>query len=298
MNGPGDFSRRRFLQRAGTGAAAVLPGAALVQAAAGPAPTVRKRKHRYEELLPEEFYEEFKRAPIVYWGCGPLEEHGLQNALGTDLYSAYEICLRAVEISGGIVFPPVPLAIAYPPPGLSRAELRSRTKDLYPPSLWVSGELCRRVYVELLESMADLGFQACIAFGGHGPAGAMLMEIHNELGGRVGAMRFWGGNKGAILKDVLQEEVKKNPLIAGHGMMWETSVVMAMHPDWVDLPRARRIRESELPSQLKKQTQERLDCIATANAEFGNRLLNLAAERVAKLAEDMLQKRRCTDGGR
>jgi|GEM_PF-5871361 len=44
-----------------------------------------------------------------------------------------------------------------------------------------------------------------------------------------------------------------------------------MHPGWVDLLRARRIRESDLPSQLKKQTQDR-------------------RERVAKLAQEMLQE--------
>ncbi len=284
MNVSHDLSRRRFLQC--SGAAAALP--ALAQATPATAAPASKRKHRYEELLPEEFYAEMQRAPIVYWGCGPLEEHGLHNALGTDLFSAYEICSRAVAISGGILFPPVPFAIACMPPGLSREELRSGKKELYPPSLWVSGELCRRIYIELLESLADLGFKACIAFGGHGPAGAMLMEIHKELGGRVRGMPFWGGNKGSILQDFLQQETKKNPLIAGHGMMWETSGVMAMHPEWVDLPRAKRIRSSPLPSQLKKQTQERLDCIATANAEFGNRLYNLAAERLAKLAQEML----------
>jgi creatinine amidohydrolase/Fe(II)-dependent formamide hydrolase-like protein len=290
INDSRDLSRRRFLQCAGTGAAAALPAATLAQAAAKAPGAGSKRKHRYEELLPEEFYEEFRRAPIIYVGFGPLEEHGLQNALGTDLFSAYEICSRAVEISGGILFPPVPFAIAGRLPGLSREDLRSGKKELFPPSFWVSGELCRRIYVELLESAADLGFKACIAFGGHGPAGSMLMDIHKEMGGRVRGMPFWGGNKGSILEDVLKAETKKNPNIAGHGMMWETSGVMAMHPEWVDLPRARRIRESPLPSQLKNQPQARLDCIATANAEFGNRLYNLAAERLAKIAREMLDQ--------
>ena len=284
-----DLSRRRFLQCAGTGAATVLPGVALAQAAGKTPDAPSKRKHRYEELLPEEFYEEFERAPIIYLGFGPLEEHGLQNALGTDAFSAYEICSRAVEISGGIVYPPVPLGHAGARPGLSRADLRSGKRNLYPPSAWVSVELCRQVYTELMESMADLGFKSCIAFGGHGPTGLLLMDIHKELGGRIGGMRFWAGNKGSILADVLKEEAKKNPHIVGHGMMWETSGVMAMHPEWVDLPRAKRIRESPLPSQLKNTPQERLDCIATSTIEFGNFLYKVAAERVAKVAQEMLQ---------
>jgi len=120
--------------------------------------------HKWEELLPEEFYEEFARAPIAYWGCGGMEDHGLHNALGADPYVAYDLCLRTADIAGGIVFPPVPFALAGIP-GLSREELRSREPYTYPPSLWVSREVCEQLYLELLESLADLGFRACLAAG-------------------------------------------------------------------------------------------------------------------------------------
>ena len=286
MSRPTNASRRRFLQCAGVGAALV----SVQGACAATTATSKKRSHKYEDLLPEQFYEELQRAPIAYWGCGAMEEHGLQNALGTDLYVAYEICLRAAEISGGIVFPPVPFAPAYMPPGLSRAELRHPTKELFPPSLWTSGELCKQIYVELLESLADLGFKACIAFGGHAPADGLLQQIEKEFGGRVNDMKFWGGGTVSILRDHLQDEAKRDPLSTGHGTMWETSLVMAIRPDWVDLPRAQRIVENPLPSQLKKNPKEKLAYIAKANAEYGNREIKLAVERTAKLARDLLSK--------
>lgn len=266
-------------------AAALLPEQSTAQQET---PVKKPKSHKYEDLLPEEFYEELERAPIAYWGCGAMEEHGLHNALGVDLFTAYEVCLRAAKISGGIVFPPVPFAIAYAPPGASRRELRDRTKELFPPSLWVSGELCRQLYTELLESLADLGFKACIAFSGHGPADGLLQQIEKELGGRIGAMRFWGGGTVRILRDHLSELAKEDPLGTGHGMKWETSIVMALHPEWVDLPRAKRIHDHSLPSQLKDQAPERIDHIATANAALGNRELDLAAERAAKLARELL----------
>jgi creatinine amidohydrolase/Fe(II)-dependent formamide hydrolase-like protein len=72
-----------------------------------------RHRHKWEELLPEEFSEESaRRAPIVYWGCGGMEEHGLHNALGTDPYVAYDLCIRTADIAGGIVFPPVAFAHA------------------------------------------------------------------------------------------------------------------------------------------------------------------------------------------
>lgn len=284
MSRKNSFSRRGFLRSAGLTAAAGCAGAA---AKAAETPAKRPRSHKYEELLPEEFYEELARAPIAYWGTGAMEEHGLHNALGTDLYAAYEVCLRAAKIAGGIVFPPVPFGVAGVP-GYSRSELRSGDCRLFPPSLWTSRELCKQLYIELLESLADLKFKACIAFGGHWPCDLLLQEIEKELGGRVGTMRFWGGGTCSILRDVMAEQSKKNPASAGHGTMWETSLVMAMHPDWVDLSRARRIKDHPLDSQLKGQSQKVIDCIATANVELGNQMLDTAAHRAARLAQGML----------
>jgi creatinine amidohydrolase len=246
------------------------------------------RSHKYEELLPEQFYEELKRAPIAYWGCGAMEEHGLQNPLGADPGVAYETCLRAVEISGGILFPMVPFGPAGIP-GYSREELRSRTKDLYPPSLWTSRETCKRLYIELLESLADLGFVACAAFGGHWPCDSLLQEIHKELEGRVRQMKFWGGGTVSLLRDVLDEHQKKDPLSSGHGMMWETSIIMAVYPGSVDPRRALRIKENAMPSQLKNQPQEKLHYILSSNAQLGERLINTAAQRLASLARGMLK---------
>jgi creatinine amidohydrolase/Fe(II)-dependent formamide hydrolase-like protein len=279
MSRPPRYSRRRFLQITG----AALPASALAAQAPG-----RLKTHKYEELMPEDFYAELERAPIAYWGCGAMEEHGLQNALGVDPTTAYEICLRAVKISGGIVFPLVPFAPAYVP-GLSRRELRDKSKELFLPSLWTSGELCKQLYIELLESLADIGFKSCIAFSGHAPGDALLQQIDKELSGKVGGMRFWGGGTVSILRDHLRELAKQYPLGMGHGMMWETSIMMALNPDWVDVSRAKRVKNYSRPSQLSKQPDKNLDDIANANAELGNREINLAAERAAKIAREMLQ---------
>ncbi len=101
-------------------------------------------------------------------------------------------------------------------------------------------------------------------------------------------MRFWGGGMCSIMPDIMNDEAKKYPLCGGHGMMLETSLMLATHPDLVDLPRAKRIKDYPLDSQLKSQPQNKIDRIATANAEVGNLQLNTAAQRAAKLATGML----------
>jgi len=249
----------------------------------------RRHPHKYEELLPEEFYEEQKRVPIIYLPVGAPEEHGLQSVLAVDPWTAYEVCLRAAERSGGIVFPIVPLCPAGHP-AWSREQLRSRPQDAAPPSCFISREACKLVYTELMESAADLGVGVCLAYSGHWSGDFLLQEMQKELNGRVGRMKFWGGGTVSLLKDELAKLDKEQPLLGGHGMMWETSIVMAIHEHWVDLGRVDRIKGSPLSHQLKDQPPERIEAIKKANAAFGNQFLNLAAERLAKLAADLGRK--------
>src|SRR5262245_3171661 len=195
-----------------------------------------RHPHRWEQMLPEEFLAEQARAPIVYWPCGSVEEHGLQSVMGVDPLSAYELCLRAAAISGGIVHPPVWIAPAGVP-GFSRDQLRSSETYPFPPSLWVSGETCELVYTELLESMADVGFKLCMAMGGHYPSEHLLGELEKTNGGQISGMRFWGGGNVRLLRAVFPELVEQEPELFGHGLMWETSNMRALNEDWVDMAR-------------------------------------------------------------
>ncbi len=246
-----------------------------------------KNMHRWEELLPEEFYEEFERTPLAYWACGAMEEHGLHNPLGTDYLPCDEMCLRAAEVTGGIVFPPLPLAPAGVP-GLSREELRAGDRPLFPPSLWVSREACELVYTELLESMADMGFRACVALGGHWPADLLLQDICQRREGRIGGMAFWGGGTISLLGDnYLADLQQRDPLAGGHGGKWETSLMMATRPGWTDLDRWQRIEASPLPSQLKGGG-ERNAPIAEATVELGEEVLVAGARALVARAGQLL----------
>ncbi|MBM3474088.1 MAG: creatininase family protein [Armatimonadetes bacterium] len=247
-----------------------------------------KSTHRWEELLPEEFMAEFERAPIAYWAAGAMEEHGLHNALGTDYVQCYEVCLRTAEIVGGIVFPRVPLAPAGIP-GYSREQLRLADPErLFPPSLWISREACELVYTELLESLADMGFRACLALGGHWPADLLLQGLHQRHQGRIGDMRFYGGGTVGLLGDFLTELQQADPLSGGHGTHWETSLVMAIRPEWVDLSRLPHLADSSLPSQLRANSPEVYTHIADANPGLGERILEALVESAVGKARALL----------
>ena len=241
-----------------------------------------RNMHKWEELRPEEFLSELKRAPVVYWACGPMEDHGLQNALGVDPCKAYEMCLRAAALTGGVVFPLVPFAPAGAPP-LSREQRRSGRHTLFPPSLFVSVELCRQIYLEVLENMAELGFRVCVAFGGHGPAAGLLKNIVKELRGKLKGMAILPCGSATFIGDLLRPADGADPGVhAGrHGGRWETSMNMALNPEFVDLSRVRQIEPSPIPSQLKGLDEANIGDIEKSSVEFGEKLMSTSAQRLA-----------------
>ena len=243
--------------------------------------------HKWQDLRPEEFFSEQGRSPIAYWACGPMEDHGLQNALGVDPCKGYEICLRAAAQTGGIVFPLVPFAPGGAPP-LSREAMRSGERELFPPSLFVSVELCRQIYAELFENMAELGFRLCVAFGGHGPAASLLRVIAEEWGGRLGDMAIFTCGSSTFIRDIIKEQAGDDPGPLSHGGKWETAMNMALEPEHVDLSRVRAIDDSPIPSQLKGRASAHLSAIEASSVEFGELLLSTAASRLAAKVRELM----------
>ncbi|HOV69642.1 MAG TPA: creatininase family protein, partial [Clostridia bacterium] len=62
---------------------------------------------RWERMRPWQMREALENLPVCYLPLGNVEWHGEYNALGLDAIKAHDICIRAVRISGGAVYPPV-----------------------------------------------------------------------------------------------------------------------------------------------------------------------------------------------
>jgi len=212
-----------------------------------------RNMHRYEELTPYEFDQEKARASIIYVAAGPLEYHEECNILGLDTNKGYDWCLAAAEITGGIVFPMLPVAPAGAPPFYSRQKLRDsydlpRYREHYEesfgslyPGIFFSREACRALYLELLEVLAiELQFKLCVFIGSHGPAGRMLKEIiaeeTSEPNGRVGTfhgMRVLVANSTDYNSDFIEAFNKEHRIPkAHHGGLWETALNYAIKPEY------------------------------------------------------------------
>ena len=220
-----------------------------------------RNMHKYEELTPYEFDKEKERASIIYVSAGPLEYHEECNVLGADTNKGYDWCLEAAKITGGIVFPMLPVAPAGLRPFFSREQLREAYSlphyreeyaedfgSLYP-SIFFSREVCRALYTELLEVLAlELQFKLCVFVGSHGPASWMLKDIISEesgdgnsgskgvtekVAGYFHGMRVMAVGSADYNIDLIEEFNRENNTRgASHGGLWEAALNYAINPEY------------------------------------------------------------------
>lgn len=218
-----------------------------------------RNMHKFEDLTPYEFNQEKERASIIYVAAGPMEYHEEFNALGIDPCKAYDICLKAAEVTGGIVYPMLPIAPSGMYPGATKDQLQERMKalkfgeytrtPLVYPGVFHSGEVCKAVYLELLETFVlEHHFKLCVFFGGHGPAADMIKHIVTESnpelenpvygthkpfygdfhGMKVMAMGSLDYNLQFVIDSFKEMDIPR----IGHGGLWETALNYEVNPEY------------------------------------------------------------------
>lgn len=236
--------------------------------------------HKYEELLPDEFEAEKQRAPVIYLALGPMEYHGVYNGLGIDPVKAYDICLRAAEMTGGIVFPMLPIG---PGGGMSRSYLREHYHEQKRyPSLFTDLDTCRALYVDLLESFAqDLKFKVCCACGGHKPCGTMMKDIRDEHDGEFLGMKLLAA---AVAEDCAAEAIEAERKRLGtdvpffHGGVWETSMQMAVNREYA----RPELAYEKWNDKFRQYADEKIRDVSLASAEVGARINRATAQKIAR----------------
>ena len=222
-----------------------------------------RNMHKYEDLTPNEFDMEKEKASIIYLASGPLEYHEGCNALGVDLLKGYNWCLKAAEKTGGIVFPPLPVAPDWVWPLDNWDQLRARWKTvrfgeytrvpLLYPGVMFSRDTTERVFRELLETFSDfLGFKLCVMVGSHGPSGQLVKNIIARENGHCtekeqAPKEFSKGGKYRNMEvltvgsldysiDFIREHYEKNKIARiGHGGMWEAAYNYAVNPEYFQM---------------------------------------------------------------
>jgi len=190
-----------------------------------------RKKVRYAELLPYEFEERLRERPVGYLPLGTLEWHGRHNPLGADFIQASAILERAAARFGGIVLPPIwlgPDEMTRDDNGRSLVGMdhyvlppRQLTGSLY----WVPQGLFT-LWIEAILGQAERAGFRCLVVEGHGPSRDTWSRAAKRWRKQYGLHLVSAG-------DFPSAWATQND----HAGRNETSILMAVAPDLVDLSR-------------------------------------------------------------
>jgi len=251
-------------------------------------------KVRYEEMLPHEIVEARAACPVAYVPSGGVEWHGEQNCVGLDTVKAHALAMRCAEAHGGLVMP----ALFYGEPresGLMEAnhdeDGRIAAKMGLPRESFAPGYMHTialdehqryvRLLLHVLFQMASLGFRVIVLWAGHYPAlqhARAAIEIFDLqtstwLPGRAKAWACIGA-------DLVHDEI---PEAGDHAAAWETSLMMALRPELVDL--------GSLPAEGGPEVLIGIwgrDPRQHASREFGERGIEAIVRRVGEKVRELL----------
>lgn len=181
----------------------------------------------WEELTVEEFEKSFKETKgvaVVPIGC--LEKHGNHMPLGTDLFIARDIAVRAAEKEPALVVPSHPYGII------------SEAQHTYG-CLSISSQLQYQILEELCDELARNGYKKILIINGHGGATNFMKYFAQSRLEKYHPYVVYVIN--AHYRSAKQEEefIKVNGPMdgGGHADVMETSEIMYTHPNTIHMDR-------------------------------------------------------------
>jgi creatinine amidohydrolase len=186
----------------------------------------------YVRLLPHAFRARLAHCPIAYLPLGTIEWHGEHAALGTDALISAGLFARAAERFGGIVFPPLflgPDRIRMEPDGtqlqgMEYAETTTPAHQLDGSCYWAPEGLFLLICEQVIAQAVRAGFHAIVA-DGHGPS-RIAWAKHVDR---------WEAQFGIRMVSVGRDIPTGWRSQIDHAAKNETSLMLALHPDLVDL---------------------------------------------------------------
>ncbi len=256
--------------------------------AALPASSLLPEKVLYAELTPQEFRDRIAAAPIAYLPLGTLEWHGEHLPIGSDGLQSYNFFIGLAREAGGIVLPMLFL-------GPDRAEevdgrelygmdtlgegmpqgKRYKNQQLAGSAYWVPEETFRMIIEATLKQLKRAGFKIVVAHG-HGPSTGFFQKNIPQWKEKFGLETFvcWGSEYDSQGKGIMVD----------HAAMNETSLVMALRPELVQMYRLPKDPNS-WPVGVGGRDPRKF-----ASAELGREIIKLQTERMAQILRQALVK--------
>ena len=252
------ISRRGFMQTL-TVAALGLPRGAYATAATDGQAEIKKDLSaavQMQFMRPGQLEKALRDFPAVYVPFGLIEWHGRHLPLGNDAIKAHGILVKAAEQFGGVVYPPVYFHDGFP------------QASLVP------------VLTELFTRLKRMGARVILGVSGHNVQGQLDM-INQAIApvvadGTVAGLGLW--------EITLSRGEESN---TDHAAKWETSNMMFLYPDLVDLS---ALGDGPLAPNMKPPDGiGGLDPRKYASLEVGRRNVTLASQAIGRKARELLE---------
>ncbi|MBI3990620.1 MAG: creatininase family protein [Candidatus Omnitrophica bacterium] len=250
------------------------------------------RKVRYEEMLPHEAVAARGARPVAYLPIGTIEWHGEQNCLGLDTVKIHALAMECAKRIGGIVFPSLfygeprenyLLEANHDPDGKIAGKMELPRSNFKPGYMGENVYEANIEYVKLihriLQEIHSLGFNAIVVMAGHYPLlyhARAACELFNLENAPYKPSPAWACTGYELIKDEI-------PDAGDHAAAWETSLMMALRPDLVDLKRLPKGANKKLIGVWGKDPRK------YASAEFGRKGIDAIVKRVDAKVKEMLK---------
>ena len=247
-------------------------------------PAGRKKERRLEFLRPRQFAALRDECPVLYVPLGTIEWHGPHLPLGTDALKVHALCLMAAGLAGGVVHPALYWGVDIfwkSSAGQIRRGMDAPAEIQLPGSIYqVQEATFEALLTDIVAEGLRAGCQLIVLCTGHNSPTQwhLVHKVAHAANERLGYTAVYPTND--------RERVEKEiDWTVGHGGQWETSLLMALHPDAVDM--------AELPEHpLPLRGVTGCDPRPGSAAEKGREALELAAARLADLVRALLDEGR------
>jgi len=211
-------------------------------------------KNSYPSLFPDEFDQVRERNSIAFLPLGALEYHGHHMVLGMDSLKAEKLCTLVATKVGGVVLPALNLGVDLFP-NLDTEEFPNKRYDCYhlPPELYTN--ILARYY----QNLQKIGFEKVFVMVGHYPNAEYARSAAENL----------------KLEVIVFNEAELADMDGDHAGKWETSIMMSLFPEYVDLSKMEGKDEPLLAIAGESPVH--------ASKRYGDKYVQIILERIIEL---------------
>jgi creatinine amidohydrolase len=221
--------------------------------------------------------------PVAYQPLGTLEWHGRHNPIGVDSIKAEQLCIKAAQLTGGVVMPAIHFAAdAYWDTGFGIGHGMDATAGFQLPGSYyqIDNALLSKFLVNACQNYLNRGFKLIVMVSGHNP------PIQQNLMDEVCYIckTAEGGEPVCFAMDYSLIGQGNPRRASDHAAGIETSMMLFLNPDRVKMDANKGHEREQLGLGGVMPYDE-------ATAMEGETRFHMQVEGLVKLAKDKLRAR-------